>query len=278
MKQIEAIIFDWAGTTVDYGCMAPIYAMQEAFIAFNLSITLDEIRKPMGMLKLDHIKTVLAMERVRAHFHATHNRYPESQDIEKIYIEFEKNIFLNLHQHTKLIPGILIVQDYLRAHKINIGTTTGYTKEMIKIVAESAKKQGYSPDYIISSDEVSRGRPYPYMLHQNIRELGIQDVRNVIKVGDTIVDIQEGLYAGCWSVGVIKGSSLLGLNENETASMPTKELKKKIKTIRYQMLAAGAHFVLDSIEELPSVIELIQQKLPHLQNASLTKSCATPVL
>jgi phosphonoacetaldehyde hydrolase len=273
MKQMEAVIFDWAGTTVDYGCMAPIYAMQKAFSEYQLLITLDEIRQPMGMLKKDHIKAVLEMSRVKKHFHDVYHKYPETVDIEKLYADFEKNIFLNLDQHTQLIDGILEVQTYLRKHHIKMGSTTGYTRAMIDIVAESAKKQGYQPDYIISSDQVKKGRPYPYMLHQNLMALDVRDLRQVVKVGDTIVDIQEGLYAGCWSVGVVKGSSMLGLNASEAASMPDAELSERVQVVKYEMLAAGAHFVIDTIGELPSLIDLIHHRMNSGENIKMESSC-----
>lgn len=267
MGQIEAVIFDWAGTTVDYGCMAPIYAMQDAFSHANLSITLDEIRKPMGMLKIDHIKTVLDMDRVKNHFHEVFKRYPEMNDIQSIYKQFEKNIFANLDQYTTLIDGILSVQEYCRKKAIKIGSTTGYTKEMVKIVAESAKQQGYTPEHIVASDQVKQGRPYPYMLFENLVALNVKDMRKVLKVGDTIVDIEEGLYAGCWTIGVVKGGSMMGLSEDETNALSATELNQRVKKVRYQMLTAGADYVIDSIGDLPFIIDLINHKITHEQNA-----------
>ena len=54
-RKIEAVIFDWAGTTVDYGCFAPVQAFSEVFKEFGVTPTMEEVRKPMGMLKIDHI-------------------------------------------------------------------------------------------------------------------------------------------------------------------------------------------------------------------------------
>jgi phosphonoacetaldehyde hydrolase len=260
MKHVEAVIFDWAGTTVDYGCMAPMHAMKQAFLQQNIAVSLDEIRQPMGMLKMDHIKAILNMERVKNHFNDNHGRLPEPADCDQIYAQFEKNIMANLHQHTNVIDGMLSVQDHLRHQNIKMGSTTGYTKEMINIVASSAKEQGYEPDYIVSADLVKRGRPYPYMLYQNLVALDVLDVRSVIKVGDTVVDILEGLNAGCWTVGVVKGSSMLGLSEEEAANLSQFELNQQIKNVKYQMLSAGADYVIDSIEELPWAITLIQAR------------------
>lgn len=261
MKRVEAVIFDWAGTAVDYGCMAPIHAMKSAFSKYNLNLTFDEIRKPMGMLKFDHIKTILEMDRVRIDFKNLYGRRHEAKDIEAIYDCFEQNIFSILHQHNNMINGMLTVQSYLRNEDIKIGSTTGYTKKMIDIVANSAKQQGYCPDSIVSADQVPRGRPYPYMLQENLAVLDVKDVRRVVKVGDTIVDILEGLHAGCWSVGVIQGSSMLGLDEKEVAAMAPSELQKKMRQVKYEMFSAGANFVIDSIDELPWVIDVVQQRI-----------------
>ena len=62
--RFDGIIFDWAGTTVDYGCFAPVKAFIEAFEHYGITPTLEEVRKPMGMLKIDHVRTMLSMDRI----------------------------------------------------------------------------------------------------------------------------------------------------------------------------------------------------------------------
>ena len=64
MALFDAVILDWAGTTVDYGCFAPVQAFAEAFGEYGIQPTMDEIRGPMGMLKRDHVRTMLEMERI----------------------------------------------------------------------------------------------------------------------------------------------------------------------------------------------------------------------
>ena len=63
---VEAVIFDWAGTTVDFGCFAPVQAFIETFKAAGVEPTMEETRAPMGMLKIDHICTMLKMDRIAA--------------------------------------------------------------------------------------------------------------------------------------------------------------------------------------------------------------------
>lgn len=264
MKPVEAVIFDWAGTVVDYGCMAPVQAMKTAFAQKKLNITLDEIRQPMGMSKYEHIKSILGMERVIQLFSQIYGRKYEAADINLIFASFEESIFSLLPQNSHVIPDVLSVQTYLRNKQIKIGSTTGYTRKMINIVMHCAKAQGYHPDVIVAADEVLHGRPHPYMLQQNIAKLCISDVRRVVKVGDTIADIEEGLCAGCWSVGVIKGSSMLGLSECEVDSIPRDSLQKRMLKVKYEMLSAGAHYVIENINELPYVIDVLEKRRDQL--------------
>lgn len=249
MTHTEAVIFDWAGTTVDFGCMAPLKAMQTAFAEHEIEVSLDAIRKPMGLAKFDHIKLVLL------------NLKPDATDEEAqaIYNAFERSIMANLQNFADLIPGILEVQEYLRSREIRIGSTTGYTKAMIKIVSGEARKKGYVPDCIITPEHVSQGRPHPFMLQQNMLRMGLHEKSRIIKVGDTIADILEGVNAGCWSIGVVRGSSMLGLSAGEIEKMAVEEYKQRCERIKNEMHAAGAHFVLENISELPDIIKTIEE-------------------
>ena len=69
------------------------------------------------------------------------------------------------------------------------------------------------------------------------------------------------MNAGVWSVGVILGSNELGLTEEEVRNMPEEELKARMLEVRYRMYAAGAHYVVDSIQELPALINAINARM-----------------
>ena len=90
MKNIEAVIFDWAGTTIDYGCFAPVQAFMEVFRQYGIDVTMDEVRTPMGMLKRDHIKTMLAMPRIHDLWVETYGKSPEEADIDALYSIYEE--------------------------------------------------------------------------------------------------------------------------------------------------------------------------------------------
>ena len=85
MALFDAVIFDWAGTTVDYGCFAPVQAFADAFGEYGIRPTMDEIRGPMGMLKRDHVRTMLEMERISREWERVHGRAFTQEDGGRIH-------------------------------------------------------------------------------------------------------------------------------------------------------------------------------------------------
>lgn len=255
---IEAVIFDWAGTAVDYGCFAPVQAFREAFAHYDVPVTMEETRKPMGMLKRDHIRTMMKMERIAAEWKRVHGREASEEDVEAVYAQFEPKLFSILENYSSPKPFVLETVDTLRKMGIKIGSSTGYTDAMMDIVVKGAAKEGYSPDFWISADSVGgKGRPYPYMIFENMKVLGVSSVKNVVKVGDTVSDIREGVSAGVWSVGVIEGSSELGLTQEEFEQMSPEQKEKECCRVEQVFRKAGADFVIDNLSQLPALIRML---------------------
>lgn len=260
MGKIEAVIFDWAGTTVDYGCFAPVQAFVEVFCHFGIEPTTEEVREPMGMLKRDHIKTMLQMERIHDLWVEKYKREADEADIDKMYGMFEEKLMGILDRFTEAKPYVLEAVAELRGMGIKIGSTTGYTDEMMKIVTEGAKEAGYEPDAWFSPNAVGdAGRPYPYMIFKNMEVLGISSTANVIKVGDTVSDIKEGKNAGVLSVGVIEGSSEMALSEEEYRSLSDQEREARIEKVRETFKNAGADYVIRNMGELTSLVKEIEK-------------------
>ena len=255
---IEAVIFDWAGTTVDYGCFAPVQAFVEAFAHHGVAVTMEETRKPMGMLKRDHIRTMMGMERIAKEWERVHGRKPCDTDVDAVYAQFEPKLFSILDQYAAPKPFAVETAARLREMGLKIGSTTGYTDAMMNIVVPQAEKQGYAPDFWISPDGVDgKGRPYPYMIFANMKALGVSAVKNVVKVGDTISDIKEGVNAGVWTVGVVEGSSELGLSQSEYEALTEAEQEKVCRQVSERFRAAGAQFVIRDPKELPALIRAL---------------------
>ncbi len=255
MRKTEAVIFDWAGTTVDYGCFAPVQAFVEVFRHAGIEPTMDEVREPMGMLKIDHIRTMLNMQRIHDLWVEKYKRAPQEDDVKALYDLFEEKLMSILDQFSSPKPYLLETIQKLREKGIKIGSTTGYTDEMMAIVVPKAKEAGYDPDAWFSPNSVNNaGRPYPYMIFKNMEALHIQSVENVVKVGDTVSDIKEGKNAGVFSVGVVEGSSEMGLTEEEYNSLSEEARAEKVEAVKERFISAGADAVILNLKELFTVI------------------------
>lgn len=252
---IEAVIFDWAGTTVDYGCFAPVQAFREAFNHFGVPVTMEETRKPMGMLKRDHIRTMMKMDRIAAEWEKVTGRTATDEDVEAVYAQFEPKLFSILDNFATPKPYVLDTVAQLREMGVKIDSTTGYTDAMMDVVVPKAAELGYAPDCWFSPDAVGgKGRPAPYMVFENMKALGVSNVKHVVKVGDTVSDIKEGVNAGVWSVGVLEGSSELGFSHEEFEALSGEEKEIACRKTEETFRAAGAHFVIRNLSELPQLL------------------------
>lgn len=253
--RFEAVIFDWAGTTVDYGCFAPAKAFQEAFKEFGIEPTIDETRKPMGMLKHDHINTMLHMDRIARTWEDSHGAAPTGADVDAVYSHFAPKLLSILDQFSDPKPGVLDTVTTLRETGLKIGSTTGYTDKMMDIVVPEATKAGYSPDYWISPDGTNGyGRSYPYMIFRNLEALHVTDVSKAVKVGDTLSDIREGKNAGVFTIGVTEGSSQMALSQAEFEALSPAEQNAARATAREAFVNAGADAVINTMAELPALL------------------------
>ena len=195
---------------------------------------------------------------VDAKFRAAHGRAWTEEDVKAMNAAFEKHLFASLAEYTDPIPGVIGTIAELRAKGLKIGSTTGYTDSMMHIVVPRAAQLGYAPDFWISPDGVGgKGRPYPYMIFENLKALEVSSVKNAVKVGDTVSDIQEGVSAGVWSVGVVEGSSVLGLSQGEYEALPPEERRAACRRAEETFRAAGAHFVLNNLSQLPELLHML---------------------
>ena len=171
--KFDGIIFDWAGTTVDYGCFAPVKAFIDAFESFGITPTLEEVRKPMGMLKIDHVRTMLSMDRISRLWEEKYGRPWNEEDVHQVYELSERLILKIVEQYSDPKPYVVETVDALRAMGLKIGSTTGYNDAMMALVVPEAAKAGYAPDCWFSPDATGqKGRPWPYMIFRNMEALG----------------------------------------------------------------------------------------------------------
>jgi phosphonoacetaldehyde hydrolase len=260
MNKIEGVIFDWAGTTVDFGCFAPVNVFIEIFKEAGIEVTMEETRIPMGILKREHIKAMLTMPRIKSLWTEIHGKDFDESDVDSLYSSFEPLLMASLSKYTEPLPEVIDTVRWLRENGLKIGSTTGYTDSMMGIVVKEAKEKGYEPDFWITPDSTnSIGRPYPYMILKNIEALKISATFNVIKIGDTTSDIKEGINAGVWSVGVVVGSSQMGLSFEGFTNLSENEKNEAIKNTEKCFLSVGADFTIKTMSELPQLIQKINR-------------------
>lgn len=258
---VKAVVLDWAGTTVDFGCMGPVEAFIQAFALRGVEVTALEARGPMGLMKLDHVRALCNLPSVSGQWRESFGRTPNEDDVLEIYGDTEPLMVTGLADHAELIPGLMPAVRYFRENGIKIGTSTGYTRPMMEVLLPQAEKRGYRPDSVVCSSDVPKGRPFPFMCYLNAINLEVYPMEAMVKIGDTVSDIIEGLNAGMWTVGITRSGSDLGLTEAEVDALPADELKSRLALIESRFLDAGAHFVTQHIGRSPEIIEEINDLL-----------------
>ena len=169
-----------------------------------------------------------------------------------------------LGKYTGLLPGVADTTKWFQREKqMKIGMTTGFTRPMVDVLLKDANKQGFYPDCTVAGDEVENGaRPKPFMIYKNLDLLDAWPIQSVLKVDDTVGGVGEGLSAGCWTVGVSRWSNYMDVDSLEHEKQLSKEeLEERNKASREILLKCGAHYVIDSIVELPRIVEHINCKL-----------------
>ena len=260
-NQIKMAVFDWAGTTVDYGSSAPMEVFKMVFDEAGIFLTRNEINGPMGMEKKTHIRSLLSLETAGRQWNEKYGRDWNEDDVNTLNVRFEEKLYEVVANYSTPIDGVVETVKELRDRGIKIGSTTGYNHQMMTKVIPAAKELGYEPDCIVTPDITGLGRPTPFMLNECMRVLNVYPPKAVVKVGDTITDIHEGKNAGAWSIGILVGSNLLGLTKDEYEAMPAAELEELKKQTEKKYMEAGADMVIDNITELPKAIETINQMM-----------------
>ena len=258
---IKAVVLDWAGTTVDYGSVAPAVVFVEAFKHAGVDITMSEARGPMGMSKKDHIRAIMHVPRVISAWTDVHGRAPREEDVERVYAQFTAMQMRVLTEYADLIPGTLDAMSYFRRRGIRVGSCSGYTRAMMDVLVPAAAHLGFQPDAVVAGDEVPAGRPAPWMALENAKQLGVYPMEAIVKIGDTIADMEEGLNAGMWTIGLAKTGNVMGLSPAEMEVMADAEVEQRLDSARGVLAGAGAHYVVDGIGDVAPIIEEIERRL-----------------
>ena len=258
---LKAVLLDWAGTTMDYGCMAPAVVFQEVYKRQGVEITMEEAREPMGAHKRVHIRQISKNENVAERWQKKHGRKPTEQDVDAMFKDFIPLQLACLADYADLIPGTIEAVAEFRTRELKIGSTTGYTGEMMDLLQSEATQRGYTPDATVCATMVPAGRPHPYMCLQNAILLQTYPLEAMVKVGDTLPDIEEGLNAGMWTIGLAKTGNEMGLTEEQIAALDPELREAKLSRAYKRMQQTGAHYVVDSIADVAPILDQINARL-----------------
>ena len=250
IKDLRGIVLDWAGTTIDYGSLAPVRVFRAVFEEIGIEVSEAEAREPMGQAKIDHIRSMLQMDRIQKQWHQRFARPSRQEDVEDLYSNFlplQKSV---LAYHSEVIPGVTQAVLGLQQLGLRIGSTTGYTRELMDVVEPLAAAQGYLPEVTVCSDEVAAGRPAPWQVFRAAEKLGVYPMSKLAVVDDSIAGIQSGLHAGCWTIAVAQTGNALGLDRAACESLPESELEERLERIAESFLSQGAHIVVRSVADI----------------------------
>lgn len=268
-NRLKALVLDWAGTTVDFGSLAPARTIQRVFEGVGISLTEDEVRRDMGLAKKEHIARILGMPRVGDAWRKVRGKLPTPDEADVLYEMFVPLQLSCLAEYSTLIPGVVESVQRFRRRGLKIGSTTGYTRAMLDVLMEISAKAGYQPDCSVSPEDVGSARPGPFMLYENAVRLQVYPMASIAKVGDTPADIQEGLNAGAWSIGVAATGNAVGLSYEKFQALPAKEREARVANARAELQRAGAHYVVDTLADLDSALDDIDARLKSTDSSIL---------
>jgi phosphonoacetaldehyde hydrolase len=260
-RHIKAVILDWAGTTVDFGSLAPVAALQRTFASNGVPVTAAEVREHMGVLKKDQIRAICSGERVAAAWTREHGKPPSASDVERLFSEFLPLQSDILVEFSEPIPCAAETVEGWRAAGLRIGSTTGYTRALLDLIIPAAAAHGYSPDASVTPDEVGGGRPKPFMCYRNAILLGVYPLWECVKIGDTPSDIAEGRNAGMWTVAITATGNEIGLSRTEWEALPANERLQREQDAARRLSQAGAHFTAPALADCGSILGEIERRL-----------------
>lgn len=260
-QHLKAVVFDWAGTMIDFGSLAPMGSFVEAFRRFGMEISIEEARGPMGLPKRDHIATLLGDPAISKRWQAAKGRKPGEEEIDALY-----DVFLPLNRdvvadYAGLVPGAAEMVAALRAEGLKIGSTTGYTRDIMERVLPVAARQGFAPDSLACAGDLPVGRPTPLMMYRTFVDLCVFPAAAVVKVDDTEPGIAEGVAAGTWTVGITDSGNLVGRSLADWQALSGEEQSKLRAAAAARLRVAGAGYVADTVAGLLPILDEIESAL-----------------
>lgn len=207
VTMIKMVVFDMAGTTVDEDNV--VYkTLQEVINDAGYNFSLGQVlAEGAGKEKLQAIKDILKLDAHRQ----------EDQLAEKLYKVFDEAL-AKAYDTIDMKPqdGAEALFKTLQQKNILVVLNTGYNESTARsILTKLNWKEGGQIDGLITATDVQKNRPMPDMIYLAMKQFFITDAKEVAKVGDSIIDIEEGQNAGCGlSIGITTGAHTIAQLES----------------------------------------------------------------
>lgn len=253
------MIFDWAGTIVDFGSHAPMHAFVRLFAQYGIDLSIEDARGPMGLPKWKHINALGNLPHIIKQWQQKYKRPFTDSDTDELYAIFTPMNAASVADHAQLIPGFLSTLDILRSQGIKIGTTTGYNRQIMNTLLPLVKQQGFIPDNLVCADDLHESRPSPLGMYRCFLDLNVWPATSVIKVDDTVPGLLEGYNSGCWTVGVIASGNEAGLTHSEWTDLDDYEKDLIRARVSEKLSVAKPNFLIDTVADLPKVLQQIDK-------------------
>lgn len=260
-QALQAVVFDWAGTVVDFGSHAPMGAFVELFRSEGVAISIAEARVPMGLPKWDHIEALTQLPRVAAAWRAEHGRSVTSTDVDRLYARFTPMNMAAVPAHASLIDGVPELMAALRARGLKVGSTTGYNREIMAALAPLAAAQGFVPDNLVCAGDVPQNRPAPLGMYRCFIDLEVWPASTVVKVDDTLPGLLEGRHAGCWTVAVLASGNEVGLSADAWRALSPAHQADRREQARLRLASAHPDYAVDTVAGLLPVLDEIEARM-----------------
>ncbi|GAA0772363.1 phosphonoacetaldehyde hydrolase [Roseibium denhamense] len=258
MSKFKAVVFDWAGTMIDFGSFAPMGVFVKAFETFGIRASIEQARGPMGKPKWDHIRDMMDDPEIRQQWIEKTGNAPTDADVDRVYKVFVPMNEEVVADFADLVPGAIDTIAYLRGKNLKIGSTTGYTRSIMERVLPKAAAQGYAPDNLVCADDLPEGRPGPLGMYKCFVDLVAYPPSAVIKVDDTAPGIAEGVAAGCLTVGLALSGNHAGKTPEELSTLNEAEIDILRQKATAALKTAGADYVIDTVADLPELMEQLE--------------------
>ncbi|HUD28253.1 MAG TPA: phosphonoacetaldehyde hydrolase [Novosphingobium sp.] len=258
---VAAVLFDWAGTMIDFGSRAPVMAMERVFAGVGVAVEEPVIRRYMGKAKREHVVAMLGEPEIAARWREAKGADWTEADVDALMERLEPAMRECAAICRDLVPGARDAFEMLRARGIRVGSTTGYTRTMMAGIIPAAAEQGYTPEVVVCAGETAQGRPAPLMLWKALVEMGTWPAAACIAVDDAPVGIEAGRNAGMWTVGLAGSGNGVGLDHAAFAALSPDERTARMAAVVAEFGGAGADFVIESVARLDLAVAAVGKAL-----------------